>query len=327
MVDELFQQSQAGRLWNDANAKAHTDFVQVMQGEYDPEQAALGQRRPEPAVPRSSRNSRRRECPGREPDSRTSRWCSTSRATPTCRGRPATTTCSTRWGPGCRDRSCCCCCSILIAPSRLSGLARAGAGWRYRWCVLVVGLAIGREWLVSQSPLQPQVTEAFARQLPGGLRARLRALIVVAAVVAAVALAVRPVAQRVGPAAGGPADVPVWCGTPAGIWPSAWAALSVAVTLIHLAADDGEPPCCWAMLLVMLAGLACDDRGPSPVSTTRPTTRPTNRPTTRPNRPRTARLTSDAVDLAGQHPSDPAGESPTVHPAHPSRPSPSTPPS
>ena len=65
MVDELLQSPKLATIWNNANAKAHSDFVQIMQGE-DPGQAAHHQRRPELGGDRrSSRNSNHRECPGR----------------------------------------------------------------------------------------------------------------------------------------------------------------------------------------------------------------------------------------------------------------------
>src|SRR6478609_1480078 len=46
--------------------------------------------------------------------------------------------------------------SILIAPSRLGGLAKA-AGWlAVSMVVLIVLLVIGRNWLISKAPLQPE---------------------------------------------------------------------------------------------------------------------------------------------------------------------------
>ncbi|WP_420120650.1 hypothetical protein [Nakamurella sp.] len=77
--------------------------------------------------------------------------------------------------------------SILIAPSRLTGLARAGFWVLISLLVLVIGLAVGKSWLVSQSPLQPQVTQAFTQQLLVGMRDEIRALALVAAVAAVAA--------------------------------------------------------------------------------------------------------------------------------------------
>lgn len=77
--------------------------------------------------------------------------------------------------------------SILIAPSRLTGLARAGFWVLISLLVLVIGLAVGKSWLVSQSPLQPQVTQAFTQQLLVGMRDEIRALALVAAIVAVAA--------------------------------------------------------------------------------------------------------------------------------------------
>ena len=77
--------------------------------------------------------------------------------------------------------------SIAIAPSRLGGLSKA-AGWlAFSMIVLTLGLLAGREWLVSQAPTQPAVTEAFTRQLTVNLQSTVRTIVIVAAVVSLLA--------------------------------------------------------------------------------------------------------------------------------------------
>jgi hypothetical protein len=145
--------------------------------------------------------------------------------------------------------------SILIAPSRLTGLARAGFWVAVSLLVLVVGAAIGREWLVGQSPLQPQVTEAFVASLLAGLRDQVRALIGLAAVIAAVSWlfgrsrSATSLRRQAGQAAGLVRD-PRWqLAVRAG-------AGAAAVALIIWLLSMDEPRVLWAVLLVLLAGLA-----------------------------------------------------------------------
>lgn len=77
--------------------------------------------------------------------------------------------------------------SILIAPSRLGGLAKA-AGWlAVSMVVLTVLLVIGRNWLMSKAPLQPEVTQAFVRQLTVNLQTTIRVILITGAVIAVVA--------------------------------------------------------------------------------------------------------------------------------------------
>jgi len=77
--------------------------------------------------------------------------------------------------------------SILIAPSRLGGLSKA-AGWlAVSMVVLALAMVAGREWLISKSPLQPQVTQAFTRQLTVDLQSTIKFILILGAVVAALA--------------------------------------------------------------------------------------------------------------------------------------------
>ena len=77
--------------------------------------------------------------------------------------------------------------SIVIAPSRLGGLSKA-AGWlAVSMVVLAVALVAGRQYLISKSPLQPDVTQAFTRQLTVDLQATMRFILISAAVVSLLA--------------------------------------------------------------------------------------------------------------------------------------------
>jgi hypothetical protein len=76
--------------------------------------------------------------------------------------------------------------SILIAPSRLGGLSKA-AGWlAVSMVVLTLALVGGKDWVTSKAPLQPQVTQAFVRQLTIDLQSTIRFILVVSAVISVV---------------------------------------------------------------------------------------------------------------------------------------------
>ena len=75
--------------------------------------------------------------------------------------------------------------SVLIAPMRLRGLARAGFWLAVSMVVLSLGLLFARSYLVNNAPSQPDVTRAFARQLSVNLRDTIRLIGIVALVVAA----------------------------------------------------------------------------------------------------------------------------------------------
>jgi len=144
--------------------------------------------------------------------------------------------------------------SILIAPSRLTGLARAGFWVLMSLLVLVIALAVGKSWLVSQSPLQPQVTQAFTQQLLVGMRDEIRALALVAAVVAVAAWlfgrsrSARALRRQTRETAGLVRDARwyLWVRLGSGV-------VAVALVLWLLTMDD--PRIIWAVLLVLLAGL------------------------------------------------------------------------
>ncbi len=77
--------------------------------------------------------------------------------------------------------------SIAIAPSRIKGLFRAALWLAVSMVVLAIGLMIGRSYVVSAAPSQPDVTKALAAQLTVNLRATGRAILIASIVVAAVA--------------------------------------------------------------------------------------------------------------------------------------------
>lgn len=145
--------------------------------------------------------------------------------------------------------------SILIAPSRLSGLSRAAFWVAVSMLLLFVGLVAGRSWLVGQSPLQPQVTDAFVQQLLNGLRTDIRGIVGVAAVVAAAswlfgrsrsATGLRLQARRAAALVRDPRWY-LWVRVGAGV---------VAVTLLIVLLSLDNPGVLWAVLLVLLIGLA-----------------------------------------------------------------------
>jgi len=77
--------------------------------------------------------------------------------------------------------------SIVIAPSRIKGLFRVAVWLAVSMVVLAIGLAIGRSYVVSAAPFQPDVTQAIAAQLTVNLRASIRAILIASVVIAAVA--------------------------------------------------------------------------------------------------------------------------------------------
>ncbi len=77
--------------------------------------------------------------------------------------------------------------SAALAPSRLRGLSRAGGWLAFSMVVLAVGLIGGREYLISKVPAQPQVTQAFTRQLTVNLQDTMRLVAVIGAVIAVLA--------------------------------------------------------------------------------------------------------------------------------------------
>lgn len=322
MVDDLVTSPKMADLWNAANAKAHTVFVQAMQGEYNDDLEKLHTVNVDlsqgAAAIKQKLESAGVSWANQIPDVPVVINLTGQADLQKIAGYYDLLNALGTWLPWIALLFLLA--SVLIAPSRLTGLARAGFWVAGSLLVLVVGLAIGREWLVGQSPLQPQVTEAFAGQLLGGLRDDIRALIGVAAVVAAVswlfgrsrsATSLRRQARQ---AAGLVRDPRWYLAVRVG-------AGAVAVTLIIWLLSMDEPRVLWAVLLVLLAGLAA-------VIAVRPGVHdPSDDPPGTGST--TARPTSDTVELEPVGgPPDPAGESPTspsippVPPVPPSSPAP-----
>jgi len=144
--------------------------------------------------------------------------------------------------------------SILIAPSRLTGLARAGFWVLMSLLVLVIGLSVGKSWLVSQSPLQPQVTQAFTQQLLIGMRDEIRALAFVAAVIAVAAWlfgrsrSARALRRQTRETAGLVRDARWY------LWIRLGSGVVAAGLVIWLLSMD-DPRLLTAVLLVLIAGL------------------------------------------------------------------------
>ena len=144
--------------------------------------------------------------------------------------------------------------SILIAPSRLTGLARAGFWVLMSLLVLVIALAVGKSWLVSQAPLQPQVTQAFTQQLLVGMRDEIRALAFVAAVIAVAAWlfgrsrSARALRRQTRETAGLVRDARWY------LWVRLGSGVVAAALVIWLLSMD-DPRLLTAVLLVLIAGL------------------------------------------------------------------------
>ena len=145
--------------------------------------------------------------------------------------------------------------SVLIAPIRLRGLARAGFWLAVSMVVLALALLLARGYLVNNAPSQPDVTRAFARQLTVNLRDTIRLIGIVALAIGALAwlfgasrratavrTGVRSLRARVD-------------GSPWGIVARvAAAAVAAVLVLILLALDD--PSAILAVVLLVAAGVA-----------------------------------------------------------------------
>src|SRR6478609_262876 len=186
MVDELFQSPKLATVWDKANAKAHSDFVQIMQGNSPGKLHQVN-------VDLSSAVTEIKQ----KLQSSGVSWAAQIPDIPVVFNIAGNAdvqqlagyydlldTLGT-WLP--IIAALLLLISIAIAPSRLGGLSKA-AGWlAFSMIVLTLGLLAGREWLVSQAPTQPAVTEAFTRQLTVNLQSTVRTIVIVAAVVSLLA--------------------------------------------------------------------------------------------------------------------------------------------
>lgn len=256
MVDELVTSPKFADLWNAANAKAHETFVTAMQGGYDQDLQKLHSINLDLSQGVTAVKAKL--------TSAGVSWASQIPDVPVvfnltgqadlqqiARYYNLINTLGT-WLPW--IVALLLLASILIAPSRLSGLARAGFWVLMSLLVLVIGLAVGKSWLVSQSPLQPQVTQAFTQQLLVGMRDEIRALALVAAVVAVAAWlfgrsrSARALRRQTRETAGLVRDARWY------LWVRLGSGVVAAGLVIWLLSMD-DPRLLTAVLLVLLAGV------------------------------------------------------------------------
>jgi len=159
--------------------------------------------------------------------------------------------------------------SIVIAPSRIKGLFRV-AGWlAVSMVVLVIALLLGRAYLVSVAPSQPDVTKAFVNQLTVNLRSTVRAILIASIVIAAVAWIFGPWNSAT--------SLRAWLRSLTGrVEDSRWrlgvqiGAGVVAVVLVIILVSLDDPSLWVALLLAVIAALAAVvaasalRRGPTP---------------------------------------------------------------
>ena len=254
MVDELLQSPKLATIWDNANATMHTKFVQVMQGESPGKLHALNVDLSEAVT----QIKQKLEATGVE-------WASNIPDVPVVidiagnanvqrvAGYYDLLVTLGTWIPILAILLLLI--SIVIAPSRLGGLSKA-AGWlAVSMVVLTVVMIIGRNWLISKSPLQPEVTQAFTRQLTVNLQDTIRFIVVVAAVISVAAW----LFGRSRSAVGLRGEVTTLAGQ---VRDSSWylilraAAAIVAIVLLVVLFSLENPGVLWAVLLALLAGLA-----------------------------------------------------------------------
>lgn len=256
MVNELVSSPKMAELWNAANAKAHETFVTAMQGGYDQDLQKLNSINLDltqgVAAVKAKLTSAGVSWAGSIPDVPVVfNLSGQADLQEIAKYYNLVNTLGTwlPWIVGLLLLA-----SILIAPSRLTGLARAGFWVLISLLVLVVGLAVGKSWLVSQSPLQPQVTQAFTQQLLVGMRDEIRALSLVAAVVAVGAWlfgrsrSARALRRQTRETVGLVRDARWYLGVRI-------ASGVIAIALVIALLDLDDPKILWAVLLVVLAGL------------------------------------------------------------------------
>lgn len=254
LVDELLQSPKLATIWNDANATLHTKFVQVMQGE-DPGKLHTLNVDLSAAV---AQVKQKLEATGVD-------WAANIPDVPVVidvagnanvqrvAGYYDLLVALGTWLPILAILLLLI--SIVIAPSRLGGLAKA-AGWlAVSMVVLVVLLIGGRQWLISKAPLQPGVTQAFTRQLTVNLQDTIRFILVVGAVISVVAW----LFGRSRSAVGLRGEVRGLVGH---VQDSRWylavraAGAIVAIVLVLVLLNLENPGVLLAVLLALLAGLA-----------------------------------------------------------------------
>ena len=254
MVDELLQSPKLATLWDNANATLHTKFVQIMQGE-DPGKLHTLNVDLSGAV---TQIKQKLEASGVE-------WAANIPDIPVVIDIAGNANVQQvagyyhllvglgTWIP--IVALLLLLLSIVIAPSRLGGLAKA-AGWlAVSMVVLALLLIGGRQWLISKSPLQPDVTQAFTRQLTVNLQDTVRFIVVVGAVISVVAW----LFGRSKSAVGLRGEVSALADR---VRDSSWhlilraGAAIVAIVLVVVLLSLENPGVLLAVLLALLAGLA-----------------------------------------------------------------------
>jgi len=253
IVDQLFTSPKLATVWNEANAKAHTAFVQVMQGQDPGKLHAINVDLTSAVTAvKQKLESSGVQWASQIPDVPVVFNISGNADVQQLSGYYDLLDTLGSWLPIIAVLLLLI--SILIAPSRLGGLSKA-AGWlAFSMVVLTLGLLAGREWLVSQAPTQPDVTQAFTRELTVNLRSTIRIIVIVAAVVSLLAWMFGRSRSAVGlrNAVGGLAGR---------VEDSRWqvavriAAGLVALVLVIVLVTAGLT-FIWAVLVALLAGLA-----------------------------------------------------------------------
>lgn len=186
MVNELLHSPKLATLWNNANAKAHSEFVQLMQGRSPGELHTINvDLSSAVAAIKQKLESSGVSWAAQIPDVPVVFNIAGNADVQQLAGYYDLLDTLGTWLPILAVLLLII--SILIAPSRLGGLSKA-AGWlAFSMVVLIIGMLAGREFIVSQAPTQPAVTEAFTRQLTVNLQGAIRTILILAAVVSLLA--------------------------------------------------------------------------------------------------------------------------------------------
>jgi hypothetical protein len=270
MVDELFHSPKLATVWDNANAKAHSDFVQIMQGTSPGKLHTVN-------VDLSSAVTEIKQklvssgvsWAAQIPDIPVVFNIAGNADVQQIAGYYNLLDTLGTWLP--ILAALLLVVSILIAPSRLGGLSKA-AGWlAVSMIVLTVGLLAGRQWLVSQAPTQPAVTEAFTRQLTVDLQSTIRTIVIVAAVLSLLAWLFGRSRSAVGLRT-------ALRGMSGRVQDSRWQlavriAAGVVALVLALVLVSASLTFAWAVVVALLAGLAAviaasSPRGPAVGATT-----------------------------------------------------------
>jgi len=254
LVDQVMQSPKLATLWNEANAKAHSVFVELMKGNNPTRlssinidlSAAVGQ-------VKERLTAAGVDWAGQIPDVPVVFNLTGNANVQRLAGYYDTLVTVGTWLP--IVAVVLLLLSALLARSRLRGLSRAGGWLAFSMLILAVALIAGREWLIGKVPTQPQVTQAFTRQLTTNLQDTMRLVAVIGAVIAVLAWlfgrsrSATTVRRAVLGFSGGVQDAR-WQ------WAVRIGAGVVAVALAVVLLTLDNPRLVWALLLAGGAGLA-----------------------------------------------------------------------